>query len=189
MNWLIWEKMFTYFYSKFRPVNCMYYIKCGVNSSLLTEFLLLHKVCGTLDHCFIMTQYSQRGWYITNLLLCDIPRNKAPCRGPPHIWRTVPFLWSWEKHRWQSSWVDFAGHCLWLLLLRLAAAVPLLVLPQNSLLTLLAFAPDSEAVWATRIFLMDSFSSFINFFAVIFNTHNCLTCSGYRVWLGTVSET
>ena len=25
MNWLIWEKMFTYFYNKFRPVNCMYY--------------------------------------------------------------------------------------------------------------------------------------------------------------------
>jgi len=36
MNWLIREKMFTYFYNKFRPVNLMYYIKRGVNSSLLT---------------------------------------------------------------------------------------------------------------------------------------------------------
>jgi len=36
MYWLIQEKMFTYFYNKFRPVNRMYYIKCGVNSSLLT---------------------------------------------------------------------------------------------------------------------------------------------------------
>ena len=35
MNWLIWQKIFTSFYNKFRPVNCMYYIKCGVNSSLL----------------------------------------------------------------------------------------------------------------------------------------------------------
>jgi len=34
MNWLIWEKMFTYFYTKFRPVNRMHYMKCGVNSSL-----------------------------------------------------------------------------------------------------------------------------------------------------------
>ena len=34
MNWLIWEKMLTYFYNKFRPVNCMYFIKCCVNSSL-----------------------------------------------------------------------------------------------------------------------------------------------------------
>jgi len=36
MKWLIWEKMFTYFYNKFRPVNRMHFIKCGVNFSLLT---------------------------------------------------------------------------------------------------------------------------------------------------------
>ena len=29
MIWLIWEKMFTYFYNKFRPVNYMHY-KNGV---------------------------------------------------------------------------------------------------------------------------------------------------------------
>jgi len=34
MNWLIREKLFAYFYNKFRPVNCIYCIKCGVNSSL-----------------------------------------------------------------------------------------------------------------------------------------------------------
>ena len=34
MNWLIWEKIFTYFSNKFRPVNRMHYIKCGVHSSL-----------------------------------------------------------------------------------------------------------------------------------------------------------
>ena len=32
------------------------------------------------------TQYS-RGSF-TNLLLCDIPQNKAPRTGPRHIWRT-----------------------------------------------------------------------------------------------------
>jgi len=73
---------------------------------------------------------------------------------------------AWEEHRRQSSWVDFTGHCLWLPLPRLAAVVPLL-LPQNSLLTLLAFAPDSEAMWATRISLMASSSSFIYFFLAI----------------------
>ena len=36
MNWLIQDKMFIYFYNKSRPVNRMYYIKCGVNSSLFT---------------------------------------------------------------------------------------------------------------------------------------------------------
>jgi len=35
MNWLIQEKN-VHVYNKFRPVNHMYCIKCGVNSSLLT---------------------------------------------------------------------------------------------------------------------------------------------------------
>jgi hypothetical protein len=38
MNCLIREKMFTYFYNKFRPVNCMHYIKSSVN-------ILLHISC------------------------------------------------------------------------------------------------------------------------------------------------
>jgi len=36
MNWLTQEKIFTYFYNKFRSLNRMHYIKCGVKSSLLT---------------------------------------------------------------------------------------------------------------------------------------------------------
>jgi len=36
MNLFIWKKIFTYFYNKFRPVNHMHYIKCSVNSLLLT---------------------------------------------------------------------------------------------------------------------------------------------------------
>jgi len=39
--------------------------------------------------------------------------------------------------------------------------------PQNSLLTSLTFAPNSEAVSATRISLMASSSSFIYFFPAI----------------------
>jgi hypothetical protein len=31
VNWLIWKKMLTYFYNKFRPVNHMHYIKFGLN--------------------------------------------------------------------------------------------------------------------------------------------------------------
>ena len=30
MNWLIWEKIFTYFYNKFRSLNHMHYVKYGV---------------------------------------------------------------------------------------------------------------------------------------------------------------
>ena len=32
MNWLIGEKIFTYFYNKFWPLNRMHYIECGVNT-------------------------------------------------------------------------------------------------------------------------------------------------------------
>ena len=46
MNWLIQEKIFTYFYNKFRPVNRMYYIKCGVNSSL--HYIRLARFAETL---------------------------------------------------------------------------------------------------------------------------------------------
>ena len=34
MNWLIREKIFTYYYNKFRSVNKMYFIKCGVKVHL-----------------------------------------------------------------------------------------------------------------------------------------------------------
>jgi hypothetical protein len=45
MNWLIWGgKKLTYFANKVRPVNGVHYIKCGVNSSLLTQFWLLQCV-------------------------------------------------------------------------------------------------------------------------------------------------
>ena len=65
----------------------MHYTKYGVNISLLTHFWLLQKVCGTLDHCFIMTHIIHKEGDITNLLLYDILRNKAPRTGPHHIWR------------------------------------------------------------------------------------------------------
>jgi hypothetical protein len=50
MNWLIREKMSTYFYNKFRPVNCMHYMKSGVNILLLAYFCLLQTIRDTLDH-------------------------------------------------------------------------------------------------------------------------------------------
>ena len=86
MNWLIQEKRFTYFYNKFRPVNRMHYMKCGVNSSLHNSGR-----CRGLWHLgslFYHDTNSQRGWYITNLHLCGIPQNKAPRPGPRHIWCT-----------------------------------------------------------------------------------------------------
>ena len=70
------------------------------------------------------------------------------------------------RRQMAEQWVDFVGlFLLWLLLLRLAAADPLI--PQNSLITSLAFARDSEVVSATRISLMAFSSGFIYFFVGI----------------------
>ena len=74
MNWLIQKKIFTYFYNKFRPVNRMHYIKCGANISLLTQFWLLQKVCGNLDHCFIMTHIIHNEGDILQIYYCVIFR-------------------------------------------------------------------------------------------------------------------
>ena len=80
------------------------------------------------------TQYSQRGWF-TNLLLSDIPQDKAPRTGSHHIWHTytLPFLSPREQHRRQHSWIDdFTGQCLLRRLLsRKAFFPPTIGLPTN----------------------------------------------------------
>jgi len=140
---------------------------------------LLQKVCGTLDHCVIKTQYSQRGWYITNLLLYDSPWNQAPCC----IWctYTLCLFFGHEKNTDGSAdglMISLGSACYgvfcWGLLLLLFFSSP----PQNSLLTSLASAPDSESVSATRISLLPSSSSFIYFFHPLLDTHNRLPCLG-----------
>jgi len=50
----------------------MYYLKFGVNNSLLTYFWLLHKVCGTLDHCFITTHSIHKEGDILQIYFCAI---------------------------------------------------------------------------------------------------------------------
>ena len=74
MNWFNRKKMFTYCYNKFRPLNCMHYVKCSVNtrSLLLTWFWLLQKVCGTLDHYFTTAHTVINSKWSTNSLSMTI---------------------------------------------------------------------------------------------------------------------
>jgi hypothetical protein len=74
MDWLIREKIFTCFYNIFRPLNRMHYVKCGVNSSLLTKLWLLQKVCDTLNHCFITTHSIHKEGDILQIYFCVIFR-------------------------------------------------------------------------------------------------------------------
>ena len=216
MNWLIREKMFTYFYNKFRPVICMCCIKYGVDHYSHDSGCCIRSVAPWIAVLSRHTVFTKRViYYKFNSVRCSMKQGTTH-RLMSHLGRTVPFLWPREEHKWQSSWVDFAGCCLlWLLLMRLAAVFvpppllpllhPLLILPlplillppltlflplplllpppppQNSLLTLLAFATDFEAVSATTVSLMASSSSFINFFWPLLETHKCLPCLDYCV--------
>ena len=89
LNWLIWEKIFTNFYNKFSTVNHMHYIKCGVKSSFVTKFWQLHKVCGTLDHCFIKIHSVHKDDDTLKIYFCVIFRKtRHHTQAPHHIWGT-----------------------------------------------------------------------------------------------------
>ena len=138
MNWLILEKMFTYFYNKFRPVNHIYYIKCGVNSSLHNSGCCRRSLAPWIAVLSRHIVFTKRVIYYKFTFMWYSAKQGTTHRPTSHLVHCVPFLWPWEEHRRQHSWVgDFTGQCsLWRLLLRLAAAalvVPLLLPPQNSL--------------------------------------------------------
>ena len=168
MNWLIWEKIFTYFYTKFRPVNRMHYIKCGVNSSLHNSGCCRRSVAPWIT---VLSRHTV-GWS-TNFLWCDIPRKKAPRTGPRHIWHTYTHCpSSGHENRWQCRWVDdFTGNCLlWQLSNRKTSF-------------------EFESVSATRISLTVSSSSLIFFYGYCSDTYNSLPYSHSSVWLDTVAVT
>jgi hypothetical protein len=74
MIWLIREKMFAYFYNKFRPLNRMYFIKFGVNCSLRTLSLVAAEGLWYLGSLFYHdTRYSQKS-YILQIYFCVIFR-------------------------------------------------------------------------------------------------------------------
>jgi hypothetical protein len=107
--------MFICFHNKFSPVNCMHYINCDVNSSLLKYFWLLQKVCGTLDHSFITIRTIHNGATYTFTLVWYSAKQCTTHRSTSHLAHlytyTVSFLWSRVEHRRLRSLVDdFAGH-------------------------------------------------------------------------------
>ena len=135
MNWLIWGKMFTYFCNKFRPMNCMHYIKCGVivhyshNSSCCRS-----SVAPWITVLSWHTVLTKRVIYKFTFVWYSAKQDTThrPVSHLAHLY-TVPFLWLREEHKRQYSWVDdFSGQCLlWRLSSRKTFFVPTLAVPTN----------------------------------------------------------
>ena len=174
MNCLIQERMFTYFYNKFRPVNRMHYIKCGVK--FITRIILVAaEGLWHLGSLFYQdTQYSQLGWF-TNLLWCDIPLNKAPRTGPYRIWHIYTLCpFSGQEKNTDGSRIG------WMISLATVCYCDSVVGKHFFILSLVS---------AIRISLMASSLSLIFFPALAVDTYNGLPYLHSSVWLGTIAVT
>ena len=114
MNWLIWKKCSPIFIINLFLANPMHYIKCAVNSSLLTFLWLLQKVCGTMDPCFITTHSIHKEGNLQIYFGVIFHKNNPPQTGPHHIWYIyTPCLSLAARSTQQRIWVeDFARQCL-----------------------------------------------------------------------------
>ena len=78
----------------------MHYIKCAVNSSLLTLLWLLQKVCGTLDPCFVMTHIIHKEGdlqiYLVVIFHEIVPLKQAYITSGAFIHRAV--FWPSQAH-------------------------------------------------------------------------------------------
>jgi len=107
MNWLIWKKMFTYFYNKFTPVNRMYYIQCGVNGSLHNSGCCVRSVAPWVTVLSWHTVFTKRVMYYKFTFVWYSAKQGTTHRATSHLVHCVPFLWLQEEHRRQRSWVDW----------------------------------------------------------------------------------
>jgi len=125
MNWLSWERLFTYFYNKFRPVNHIHYIKCGVNSSLHNSGCCIRSVAPWIT---VLSRHSiHKDGAILQIYFCVIFRQTRH-HSQAHITSVALCALSLAARRTHSSAVGFAGQCLLRrLLLRLVVVVVVVV--------------------------------------------------------------
>ena len=135
MNWLIREKMLTYFYNKFMPANCMHYMKWGVNSLVHKSRCCRRSVAPWMAVLSLHTVFIRVVMIYKFTLVLYSAKQGAQHRPTSHLAcvHTMPFLRLREEHiRQQSCDGDFAGQCwLWQLLSRTSFVVVALSLPTN----------------------------------------------------------
>ena len=172
MNWSIWEKIFTYFYSKFRPVNCMHYIKCGVNSSLHNAgccrrsvapwitVLSWHSVL-TIGVIYKFTLV----WYSTKKGTMHMPISHLA-----HL-HALPLLWPWEE----QTAVQLGKWVRW-------SVFAMATLETQNILWIWVSVSNQH--------FTDGILLEFNFFSgYCSDTYNSLSYSHSSVWLDTVAVT
>jgi len=100
MNWLMWGEKCSPIFIINLCLNRMHYINCAVNSSLLTLFWLLQKVCGTLDPCFIIAHIIHKEGdlliYFGVIFHRTVHLKQAHITSGAFVLRA--FLWPWQAH-------------------------------------------------------------------------------------------
>jgi hypothetical protein len=169
----------------------MYYIKCGVNSSLHNSGCCVRSVAPWITVLSRHTVFTKRVMYYKFTSVQYFTKQGTTPRPTSHLVHCVPLLWLWEEHSSTDGLVislaivfccDFCWGLLLLLLLFLFFLLKI-VFHIFSLHTWFA-----KLVSATRISLLSSSSSFIYFFQPLLSTHNLLPYLDYYVWLGAVAE-
>jgi hypothetical protein len=146
-------------------VNRMFYIKCCASSSLHNCGCWIRSVATWITVLSWHTVSTKRV-ICYNLLLCDIPRNKAPCIDPRHIWRTVCPFFGRENTDGRADELVISlasvccGYFCWGLLQLLFLSFFLLKIVFHIASLRTRF---SELVSATRISMSGSSSGFIYF--------------------------
>ena len=154
MNWFIREKMFTYCYNNLGRwithiiENVVYIVYYSYNSCCCRR-----SVAPWITVLSRHTLFTMRVIY-RFIFVCYFSK-RGTMHGPTshlaHLY-IVPFLWPWEEHRRQRSWVDdFAGQCvLWRLSSHKTFFVPELGPPTNLGVGLSWLFPASWIKFLTR---------------------------------------
>ena len=134
-------------------MNCTHYIKCGVNSSIYNSGCWRRSVAPWVTVLSWHTEFTKRVLYKFTFLWFSVKQSTMhrPTSHLAHLY-TVPFLWPWEEHRRQRSWVDdFVGQCLlWQLSIRKTFFAPTFGLPTNLGLGRSWLFPASSIKFLTR---------------------------------------
>ena len=150
-------------YNKFGPVNCMHFMKCGVNSSLHNSGCCRRSVVTWITVLSQHTEFTKRVLYKFNFLRFSVKQGTIhrPTSHLVHLY-TVPFLCQREEHRHQHSSVDdFVGQCLlWRLSIRKTFFAPTLGLPTNLGLGWSWLFPASSIKFLTRRSLKSQWAIF-----------------------------